>query len=116
MPAGGERDGVLFLMIIAAALAIGIVRSYNPGYHFDGMIGQEHVIFSEDILGKNYLEVTKDDGSVVTYFDTQNNDFRLEGVTVGDGEDSRTYSRNIPSSFQREFDSYLEEIANRSRA
>jgi hypothetical protein len=114
MAAGGEGAGWLALGVFVAALAIGIVRSYNPGYRFDGMIGQEHVIFREDIFGGNYLEVTKANGIKVTYFDTIDNDFILEGVTEG----GRTYTSpaNLPARFQTEFNSYLEIILEEKAA
>src|SRR3989344_7406980 len=76
-----KRNLINILLTEAFALATSACCN-NQNYYFDGMIGDEQAIFSEDCtLSQNRLYIARTDGTIVRYFDN-NNDFKIDILTI----------------------------------
>jgi hypothetical protein len=97
----------------------GCANNYeSPEYHFDGEIDGEQLHFYEGLLtGRNYLEVTKADGSLVKYIDFERDleldcvEITLEGNTSKYCSSSKNMdARQIVENEKPHFAEYLRKI------
>ncbi|MFH1455666.1 MAG: hypothetical protein ABIF40_01830 [archaeon] len=103
---------------LAGALSLGAMGCWqSPEYHFKGEIDGEQVHFYEPNNGNNYLDVTKEDGSLIEYC-AIHEDFKLNYIYITIGENRTKYSTDsnneavkpIMEQAQKEFDEYLTKI------
>ncbi|HIH15209.1 MAG TPA: hypothetical protein HA360_02250 [Nanoarchaeota archaeon] len=110
-----KRNLINILLTEAFALATSACCN-NQNYYFDGMIGDEHAVFLEDCtLSQNRLYITRTDGTIVGYYDN-NNDFKIDILTITKSRGvSDYYSDNeLYKDFfavgESQFRTYLEKI------
>jgi hypothetical protein len=104
-------------IILASTIALAGCGTPNPEYDFDGIIEKEHIKFSENLFGSNFLKVKKPDGSEIEYVDLDD-DFKLDYVEIRVGENKTVYyagSSNldvtpIVQKSQKQFENYLKKI------
>ena len=110
-----KRNLTTILLAEAFVLATSACDKHS-NYHFDGMIGDEHVIFLEEgVSNQNRLIITRTDGTIVKYLDS-NSDLEIECVLITrSGKVSYYYDNNeFYKDFfavgQSQFKAYLEKI------
>ncbi len=117
----------LFAAFVYGILYIGGDHRTNKEYSFNGDIEGEHIVFEESFSGKkNYLAVTREDGTKLVFTD-YDDDLRLEEVAITTCSDpslgnlgcnKAVYSiesdnpsaKAVVEKNQAVFDSYLEKI------
>ena len=115
---------IITSVVLAGALVFGVggcSRSHSQ-YRHNGNIGDEHVRFSETFrmaglrCDINTLTVTKPDGKIVEYIDSDRDDLRVEYVKITKDDLTATYNANnevgrqILEEAQVQFDEYLRRI------
>jgi len=101
---------------LAGTLALGVTTCSNHNsYHYNSKIGEEEVRFYEESLGLvNVLEVTRADGTVIKYFDVDD-DLKLDSIYITKDGDTIKYINNVIGQKvleegQSQFDEYLAKI------
>jgi hypothetical protein len=102
--------------ILATGLIMGSLAGCSDSeYHYNGKIGEEQVIFYEKDYGDNFLEVARENGTIIKYVDNKSDDFKLEyveitksGVTTRYGKDA--VGKVVLEEAQKQFDNYLKQI------
>lgn len=117
----GRKTLTNIVLAGTVSFGVGCLTSNNPEYSFNGKIGEDQVVFSEnatfDHCCSNYLYVTKADGSIIVYVDIDD-DNKLDHVRITIGENTTKYSSNssnpvvkdVLQKAQIEFDYYLSKI------
>ena len=110
-----KRNLTTILLAEAFVLATSACDKHS-NYLFNGMIGDEQVIFLEEgVFSQNRLIITRTDGTIVEYLDS-NSDLEIECVLITrSGKVSYYYDNNeFYKDFfavgQSQFKAYLEKI------
>lgn len=106
---------ILASIILAGTFTIGVAgcTNYNHReYWFEDKLEGEQVYFYEAGNGSvNVLKVTKPDGRIITYYDKEHDDLKLEAVTIQVEKEWDTYTKGpVLEEAQKQFDDYLKKI------
>jgi hypothetical protein len=82
-----------FLKAIILGTTLGLTSCVPSPYKYNGKIGNESVSTLDNGVQTFRLYVTKEDGRIITYLDS-NKDKKLDSVTITKNKESQTFEEN----------------------